>query len=291
MCIIEPHQRYSVAHTLLILCIPVCMGVGWLFRWSGQSHDKIGGTLYLDAGPDHLAALLPRCIGQRWHRAVRVGAIWGIGHGLSATLLGCMAFLIKRTVVSSEYLFRSASSNPLSRFSKVCLQFLTSRGSNVMEIAVGISLIVIGIMGIREARDFKFEYDEPVAAPPTSTSHSLSAAVNVAVTDNHYSTSNAPSLRTRAILLNGILHGFSWDGAPSLAPALALMTWGHTITFLSSYAFGTMVTMALVTTLIGEGTRQASQIFQRPDLPQKFSFASSILAISIGVVWCALGVL
>ena len=161
-----------------------------------------------------------------------------------------------------------------------------------MEIAVGLSLIVIGIMGIREARDFKFEFDEPVP-PQSQTSHNLSAAVNVALTDTdnqvNSSTSNLPSLRTRAILLNGLLHGFSWDGAPSLAPALALMTWGHTITFLSSYAFGTMITMALVTTLIGEGTRQASQIFQRPDLPQKFSFASSILAISIGIVWCVLG--
>ena len=248
-----------------------------------------------NTGPDHLAALLPRCIGQRWHRAIRVGAIWGIGHGLSATILGCMAFLIKRAVVSSEYIFRgtsSASSNLLSTYGKHCFQFLASRGSSVMEIAVGLSLIVIGIMGIREARDFKFEFDEPVP-PQSQTSHNLSAAVNVALTDTdnqvNSSTSNLPSLRTRAILLNGLLHGFSWDGAPSLAPALALMTWGHTITFLSSYAFGTMITMALVTTLIGEGTRQASQIFQRPDLPQKFSFASSILAISIGIVWCVLG--
>jgi hypothetical protein len=161
-----------------------------------------------------------------------------------------------------------------------------------MEIAVGLSLIVIGIMGLKEARDFKFAFEEPITSP-RQTSHSLSAAVNVALTDSDThtdsSTAKVPALRTRAILLNGILHGFSWDGAPSLAPALALMTWGHTITFLSSYAFGTMITMAFVTTLIGEGTRRASQIFQRPDLPQKFSFASSLLAISIGLVWCVLG--
>ena len=29
----------------------------------------------------------------------------------------------------------------------------------------------------------------------------------------------------RAIFANGILHGFSWDGAPSLAPALAMTSW------------------------------------------------------------------
>ena len=254
------------------------------------------GQQCICTGPDHLAALLPRCIGQRWYRAVRVGAIWGIGHGLSATILGCIAFLIKRTVVSSEYIFRSASAsgntNLFSTFGKRCLQFLSARGSNVMEIAVGLSLIVIGIMGLKEAREFKFEFDEPISPQPQTT-HSLSAAVNVALTDTDTyidsSNSKLPAIRTRAILFNGILHGFSWDGAPSLAPALALMTWGHTITFLSSYAFGTMITMALVTTLIGEGTRRALQIFQSPDLPQKFSFASSILAISIGIVWCIFG--
>jgi hypothetical protein len=40
--------------------------------------------------------------------------------------------------------------------------------------------------------------------------------------------------------------------------------------------------------VIGEGTRKAGQIFQRPDIPQKLSYFSSILAIAIGVVWCGL---
>ena len=30
-------------------------------------------------GPDHLAALLPRCIGKRWYQAMRIGAVWGLG--------------------------------------------------------------------------------------------------------------------------------------------------------------------------------------------------------------------
>jgi hypothetical protein len=29
-------------------------------------------------------------------------------------------------------------------------------------------------------------------------------------------------------------------------------------------------------------------VFNRPDIPQKLSFASSILAIIIGVVWCGM---
>jgi hypothetical protein len=253
-----------------------------------------------DVGPDHLAALLPRCIGQRWYRSIRVGAIWGIGHGISAMLLGCVAFFLKRA--SSNYLFASSS----GRSSRLLL-WLASKGSSMMDIAVGVSLIVIGIMGIKEAREWQFEpiLENSDDAPQHK---SLSSAVNMAEVLSNQSedqqlhsgddsssamkmspTTNFVPIRTRAILLNGILHGFSWDGAPSLAPALALITWGHTISFLSAYALGTTVTMALVTTVIGEGTRRASQIFHRPDLPQKFSLASSLLAIGIGAIWCGLG--
>jgi hypothetical protein len=30
-------------------------------------------------GPDHLAALLPKCVGKRWFEAAEIGAIWGLG--------------------------------------------------------------------------------------------------------------------------------------------------------------------------------------------------------------------
>ena len=35
------------------------------------------GRLHAVVGPEHLAALIPRCCGLRWHRAARVGAVWG----------------------------------------------------------------------------------------------------------------------------------------------------------------------------------------------------------------------
>lgn len=40
---------------------------------------------------------------------------------------------------------------------------------------------------------------------------------------------------TRAVFLNGVLHGFSWDGTPTLAPALAFNAWGPVMLFLISY--------------------------------------------------------
>lgn len=208
-----------------------------------------------------MAALLPRCVGQRWYRAGRVGALWGMGHGVSATILGVAAFALKSTFQN-----RAVATS----FKKVL-----AGASHVTEIAVGLSLVVIGIMGIREAR----EWEEEIGGVQPQ---SLSAAAADAGIKN---------AEKRAVIFNGLLHGFSWDGAPSLAPAIAVATWSGNLAFLTAYAVGTMSAMAVTTTLIGEGTRRAGQVFQRPDLPQKLSLFSSIVAIAIGVAWCGLAVL
>ena len=209
-------------------------------------------------GPDHLAALLPRCCGHPWYKAGRVGALWGMGHGVSATIIGVLAFGLKSTLNSY------GQGSALKKF--------LSGASHVTEIAVGLSLVLIGVMGIREAREWEEDID---GVQPQSLS---SAAADAGI----------KTVQKRAVIFNGLLHGFSWDGAPSLAPAIAVATWSGSLAFLSAYAVGTMTAMTIVTTLIGEGTRRAGQFFERPDIPQKLSFFSSLLAIAIGVVWCGL---
>lgn len=201
-----------------------------------------------------MAALLPRCCGQRWYRAVRVGALWGMGHGVSATILGVTAFALKNTLGTGAK------------------KWLTGV-SHLTEIAVGLSLILIGVMGILEAREWEEEIQ------PQSLS---AAAAPVA---------SGRNTQKRAVILNGLLHGFSWDGAPSLAPAIAVATWSGNLAFLSAYAAGTMTAMAIATTLIGEGTRKAGEFMNRPDLPQKLSFVSSMIAIAIGGIWCGLALI
>mmetsp|Transcript_13816 Transcript_13816/g.20229 ORF Transcript_13816/g.20229 Transcript_13816/m.20229 type:complete len:313 (-) Transcript_13816:127-1065(-) len=219
------------------------------------SGGLFAGGLHAIAGPDHLAALLPRCVGQRWWSAGRIGALWGMGHGVSATLIGILAFFCK---------------NRISNVPKAGA-FLSS-ASSATEIAVGLSLVVIGLMGIKEAREWSTELE-------TVQPMSLSAAA---------AESGIKTAQKRAVIFNGLLHGFSWDGAPSLAPALAVATWRGNLAFLLAYAAGTTAVMAVTTTLIGEGTRRAGQFFQRPDIPQKLSLGSSVLAIAIGSIWCGL---
>ena len=251
------------------------------------------GSLHAIAGPDHLAALIPRCCGLPWYRAVRVGAVWGLGHGVSATILGICGYLFKKGIRFSGVM-GGPNGNSFD---------LLHHAGSFMELAIGISLIVIGLLGIKEAREWESPDDVPIscdileesddgksmvksATTTTTTPQSLSAAA----TPPYSSAAMAvnPNPAKRAVLFNGILHGFSWDGAPSLAPAVAISTLRGSLTFLLSYALGTMAAMALATTIIGEGTRRAAGKLDRPDLPRDLSLGSSFLALIVGVVWCAL---
>ena len=53
------------------------------------------GGLHAVTGPDHLAALLPLCMGRRWWIALYTGGYWGLGHGIGAALVGALAFAIR----------------------------------------------------------------------------------------------------------------------------------------------------------------------------------------------------
>eukprot|EP00591_Stephanopyxis_turris_P000881 CAMPEP_0195519044 /NCGR_PEP_ID=MMETSP0794_2-20130614/14254_1 /TAXON_ID=515487 /ORGANISM="Stephanopyxis turris, Strain CCMP 815" /LENGTH=306 /DNA_ID=CAMNT_0040648127 /DNA_START=116 /DNA_END=1033 /DNA_ORIENTATION=+ len=237
----------------MVAASPLPVKVGVAAITGAITGGFFAGGLHAVAGPDHLAALLPKCCGQRWYKAGRVGALWGLGHGISATLLGILGYALK------------------SRLHNVSsMKWLLNGASKGTEIAIGASLVLIGLLGIKEAREWESELEGVTAV-------SLSAAAP--------DDSGVKMQKNRSVIFNGLLHGFSWDGAPSLAPALAVASWRGNLTFLLAYAAGTMATMAVTTTLIGEGTRNLGEIMNRPDIPQKLSFVSSLVAMIVGVVW------
>ena len=212
---------------------------------------------------------------------------------MSATLLGIAGFLFKKGVRLSG-VFATAATGGEGSFD------LLHHAGSFMELAIGISLIVIGLLGIKEAREWESPDDVPIACDlleestdgknlvkTTSGNTSSPQSLSSAVTPTSLAIS-PPNPAKRAVLFNGILHGFSWDGAPSLAPAVAISTLRGSLTFLLSYALGTMAAMALATTIIGEGTRRAAGKLDRPDLPRDLSVGSSFLALIVGVVWCGL---
>lgn len=101
---------------------------------------------------------------------------------------------------------------------------------------VGVSLIAIGLLGLKESF---LDYEE---TPVFETQSAGSAVVEGSGGRGTALVGNKGG--GKAIFLNGVLHGFSWDGAPSLAPALALSSWGSVLWFLLAYCSGTMVSVA-----------------------------------------------
>jgi len=56
-----------------------------------------GGAIHALSGPDHLAAVTPLSLGDRW-RGARAGLEWGIGHGAGVGLLGLVAIAAHQAV-------------------------------------------------------------------------------------------------------------------------------------------------------------------------------------------------
>lgn len=167
------------------------------------------------------------------------------------------------------------------------------------EVLIGASLIVIGLLGLKEAANFEAE---PALATAGAGSPGAGASAKVCrqgggrpmclsrVVDPltliplhpHQHEQEASS---KAVFLNGLLHGFSWDGTPTLAPALAFDSWLPVMTFLCSYGLGTVLSMSTATSLIGEGTVKVGQALDKPTFPKKLAQGSSVVAILIGLFW------
>lgn len=212
----------------------------------------IGGTfaggLHAVTGPDHLAALLPLCMGRRWWIAMNTGGFWGLGHGIGAAAVGALAFAL-RGALNLDVL------------------------SSYMEAAVGISIMIIGINGIRESREWATEHDGPTEV---AKQHSL----EVAMSQPRQEVGIVSTLGT------GILHGCSGSGhLLGVMPALAMPSWQIATTYLVAFGIGTMLAMSLFTAIVGELSSQMSEMLDDPRTPGRLAFASSLFALLMGTVW------
>lgn len=191
-----------------------------------------------------MAALLPSTVGKSLWVGARSGAIWGLGHGLSAIVLGLCAFFLKGKLTG--------------QFS--ALEKLTY----FAESAVGVSLVAIGLLGVKESIEASKDSDHSKESSGMSSS---------------------------AIFANGVLHGFSWDGAPSLAPAIAMSSWRAACSFLLAYSVGTVIAMSISAGTIGALSSRIGKMSKTPDFPRGLSFFSSLLAMVVGLYWIAQSIL
>lgn len=222
---------------------------------------SVGGTLagglHALTGPDHVACVLPACVGRRWFSAMYTGAYWGLGHGIGAVLVGAVGYALKG-VLNLDAIAQWA------------------------EVFVGLSILFIGIMGVREASEWIEE------AENTPGAYGSQFNVNGSVT----SPSSASSL------LTGIVHGCSGSGhLLGVIPALTMPTLRCASAYLLMFGLGalpalaanhayraeasgvppgTMGAMSLFTAAVGELSVRMGETLDRPDIPARCAAAAGL---------------
>lgn len=200
-------------------------------------------------GPDHLAAIFPSSIGKNYTVGVKMGITWGLGHGLSATLLGLGGCFFRGTFFPDL--------KTLEKFSKTT------------EVFVGISLIFIGLEGLGVRL-----LPEPKSELVSNDDDQI-----------RYTEAASSTKSMRSLFINGFIHGFSLDSGPSLMPALVLKSWRKATSFLLSYWLGTVLIMGATAGTVAESTRKLGKAVNRVDLTRTLTIGSSWIALGVGALW------
>ncbi|KAH7437162.1 hypothetical protein KP509_05G059200 [Ceratopteris richardii] len=206
----------------------------------------VAGCLHTLTGPDHLAALAPLSVGRSKLESVAVGALWGCGHDAGQVIFGILFLLLK---------------------DKLHIEILRTWGARV----VGMTLVAIGITGIREAH-------EAAVIPCLAGDASGFAPNGLQHVD---SDSNAKRNTVFATLATGIVHGLQPDALIMILPALALPSRFAGAAFLSMFLLGTVLSMSCYTAFIGS----CSTALQKrvPRITEHLAWGSSLLAIFVGI--------
>ncbi|XP_022763045.1 uncharacterized protein LOC111308741 [Durio zibethinus] len=209
--------------------------------WTGF----FSGCLHTLSGPDHLAALAPLSIGRTRMESAVVGALWGCGHDAGQVVFGLLFLLLK---------------------DRLHIEVIRTWGTRV----VGLTLLVIGAMGIREASE--------VPAPCVALEND---ECDVSV----YETLENPAVGKKKIgfatFATGIVHGLQPDALMMVLPALALPSRLAGAAFLIMFLLGTVVAMGSYTVFIGSCSQALKD--RVPRITEKLTWASSLVAIALGI--------
>ncbi|XP_024372522.1 chloroplast protein FOR GROWTH AND FERTILITY 1 isoform X2 [Physcomitrium patens] len=199
--------------------------------WTGL----VAGGLHTLTGPDHLAALAPLCIGRSKLQSFSVGTLWGCGHDAGQIIFGIIFLLLK---------------------DRLHLDIIHTWAARV----VGLTLITIGGMGIREAQEI--DAAASVSAEGEMPTEPLKVTVG------------------SATFITGIVYGLQPDALLMIIPALSLPTRAAGAAFLSTFLLGTVLAMGSYTAFVSS----VSQALQKrvPKITHLLTLASSSVAIALG---------
>jgi hypothetical protein len=216
--------------------------------WTGL----LAGSLHVVSGPDHIAALAPLATHQP-RRALRLGVLWGLGHGLAVLALGVVGLLTREWVDIAGF-------------------------SQWSEFVVGLLLIGMGLWSFR------------VAARITVHSHSHEHSEEEAHQhlhvhigqDEHGDSSHRR--HEHAAFGVGVLHGAAGAGHLfGVLPSLALEP-EQAVAYLAAYFVAAVGSMALVGWGLGKvaGGRTTAVIRQ-------LMWTCGLVSLGVGAYWLSLG--
>jgi len=212
----------------------------------------VAGGLHVVSGPDHIAALAPIAV-NRPQRAIRLGAIWGLGHGMGVAVLGGLGIWAKAWV----------DVQVISGFS---------------ELMVGVLLIGMGLWAFRVASRFTLHSHDHEHDAEGGHAH---VHVHMGM-EAHDAASHAH--HERAAFGVGVLHGAAGAGHLfGVLPSLALPTQQAAI-YLAAYFVSAVASMTLVGAILGRiaGSHRTRRL-------QRLMQICGLVALSVGVFWLSQG--
>ncbi len=204
----------------------------------------VAGIIHVVSGADHLIAMAPSSITSP-KVALKNGLSWGLGHSSGVLLLSIIAIFFKDITHLNKF-------------------------SYFAEFLVGISLLVIGILAIKNS--FKFNIHTHIHKHNNGVSHNH--------LHYHNNKNKQHNRHSHALASLGILHGIA-GGSHLIAviPALALPV-QEACAYLLAYLTGSLFIMSFFTYLVSISTFNAGQLFVK----RLIAFAGGI-SFSMGIFW------
>ncbi|CAK9193869.1 unnamed protein product [Sphagnum troendelagicum] len=209
--------------------------------WTGL----VAGGLHTLTGPDHLAALAPLCIGRSRLQSFSVGALWGCGHDAGQIIFGLIFLSLK------------------DRLHLGLIQTWAAR-------VVGLTLIIIGALGIKEAQEVL--EDVPALVEGDLLSSNLEDGAN-----------KTPGKKPvgHTTFLTGIVYGLQPDALLVILPALSLPSRMAGAAFLGMFLLGTVLAMGSYTAFVS--TLSNALQGRIPRITHRLTVGSSLIAIGLGL--------
>jgi len=232
--------------------------------------------------PDHVIAVSTIVSRERnIAKSAWVGAVWGVGHTLTIFVVGAVLIMLDFVVPQQA--------------SGAAAFHISPRLGLLMDLAVAVMLIVLGIMNLRRfsrwvpavAHDAvvhshshahgDYVHSHPHSHGPESHPHAVEKTP-VAKLDRMLQQFRTYSLIRPLII--GIVHGLSGSAAVALLVVPIIRDPKWSVAYLLVFGIGTIIGMMLITMTIGSAfhlVRGGQRFFQR------LAFASGLLSLCFGL--------